>query len=211
MKRRRISHWNSLLLWERWVLATSIACLINLAIVGVVGIVISRVGYIQGTFTLLGTLEGIILGSAQWLVLRSYIRHSAQWIIATLIGSLLAWFTGLTISTLMALAYAGASNISVFIQGLILVGAGLGAVLGFFQWLVLRTQIRFSIWWVGANALAWALGLLIAFVGAGMVRDSLSVQTTLITAATGATMGAVIGGITGIALVWLLKLQKAQI
>lgn len=51
MKRHRINHWNGLLLWEYWVLATSIASLINLAILGVMSIVISRFGYIQGTFT----------------------------------------------------------------------------------------------------------------------------------------------------------------
>lgn len=158
-----------------------------------------------GTFTLVGALGGIILGFAQWLVLRRYIQHSVQWIVATVIGSLLAWFTGLTISTLMAFAYAGASNTIVFIQKLVLVSAALGGILGFCQWLVLRTQISFSIWWIVANALACSLGLLVAFVGAGVVRDSLSIQTTLLTVATGATMGAVIGGITGIALVWLLK------
>jgi hypothetical protein len=208
MKRRRQRQWNSCSLWERWVLATSIASFIGLAIVGVVSVVLSRVGYIQGTFTLIGALEGIILGFAQWLVLRRYIQHSAQWIVATVIGALLAWFTGLTISTLMALVYAGTSDITVFIKGLVLLGGGLGGVLGFCQWLVLRTQIRFSIWWVVANTFAWALASLVAFVGAGMVRDGLSIQTTLITVATGATMGAVIGGITGITLVWLLKARK---
>jgi hypothetical protein len=212
--RNKLSQWNSWGLWERWVLATSIAEIIGLAIVGVVSVIVSHVGYIQGTLTLLGTLEGIVLGFAQWLVLRRYIRHSTRWIFATVIGALFAWFTGLTISIVMALAYAGASDGATkvaFIKGVVLLGAALGAVMGFCQWLVLKSQIRFSVWWIFANAVAWALGLLIAYIGAGMVQSIFSPQTALVTIATGATMGAVIGGITGIALVCLLKPRRKKL
>jgi hypothetical protein len=213
MKRSKLSQWNSWGLWERWVLATSVAEVVGLAIVGVVSVAVSRFGYVQGVFTLMGTLEGIVLGFAQWLVLRRYIRHSRRWILATTIGALFAWFTGLTISVLMALVYAGASDsatTAAFIKGVVLLGGGLGTMLGFCQWLVLKSQIRFSVWWILANALAWALGLLVAFVGVGLMPQGWSIQTALITAASGTAMGAVIGGITGIALVWLLKPQRKQ-
>ncbi|MEA5572701.1 hypothetical protein [Calothrix sp. UHCC 0171] len=214
MKRHKPSQWNSWGLWERWILATSIAEVIGLAIVAVVSLVVTHFGYIQGTFILVGTLEGIVLGFAQWLVLRRYIKHSTRWIIATVIGALFAWFTGLTISALMAIAYAGVSDITknqAFIKGLFLLGAGLGTMLGFCQWLVIKNQIRFSILWIVANAIAWAVGLFIAYVGVGMVQENFSLQTALVTAVTGTAMGAVIGGITGTALVCLLKSSQKQI
>jgi hypothetical protein len=214
MKRHKLNQWSSWGLWERWILATSIAQIIGLAIVGIVSIVVSHVGYIQGTFTLIGTLEGIILGFAQWLVLRRYIHHSTRWIIATVVGGLFAWFTGLTITALMALVYAGVSDeakILGFFKGLFLLGAGNGTVLGFCQWLVIKNQIRRSIWWIIANAVAWALGLFVAYLGAGMVEESFSLRTALLTVVTGTAMGAVIGGITGTALVCLIKPSKKQL
>ncbi|BAZ39612.1 hypothetical protein NIES4101_55660 [Calothrix sp. NIES-4101] len=214
MKRHKPSQWSSWGLWERWIVATSIAEVIGLAIVAVVSLIVSQFGYIQGTFTLVGILEGIVLGFAQWLVLRRYIQHSRRWIIATVIGALFAWFSGLTVSALMAIAYAGVSDVTktqAFIKGLFLLGAGLGAMLGFCQWLVIKNQIRFSIWWIVANAIAWAVGLFVAYIGVGMAQESFSLQTALVTAVTGTAMGAVIGGITGTALVCLLKSSQKQI
>lgn len=211
MTRRKLNQWSSLGLWERWIFATSIAEIIGLAIVGVFSTAVSHFGYIQGTFTLIGSLEGIILGFAQWLVIRRHIHHSTRWIIATVIGGLFAWFTGLTVSNFMAIAYAGVSDtnkILAFFKGLVLLGAFLGAILGFSQWLVIKNQIRFSIWWIVANAVAWALGLFIAYLGAGLIEENFTLHTALVTAATGTAMGAVIGGITGIVLVFLLKLSK---
>jgi hypothetical protein len=214
MKRRKLDQWNSWGLWERWIFATSIAEILGIAIVGVVSIAVSRFGYIQGTFTLVGTLEGIILGFAQWLILRRYIHHSTRWIIATVIGGLFAWFTGLTISALMAIVFASASDTTktlIFLKGLVLLGAFLGTIIGFCQWLVIKNQIRFSMWWIVANAIAWALGLFIAYLGAGLVEESFTLRTALITAATGTAMGAVIGGITGVFLVFLLKSSRKQL
>jgi hypothetical protein len=214
MNRRKPNQWNSFGLWEHWVLQSAIAQIIGLAIVGIASIAVSRMGYIRGTFTFIGILEGIVLGFTQWLVLRRYIRHSTRWIFATVIGGLFAWFTGLTISVLMAFAFAGASGNDVnmaFIQGLILLGMGIGGVLGFCQWLVIRTQIRYGIWWVFANAIAWSFGLLVAYFGVGAIEEKSTIQTALTTVTTGAIMGVVIGSITGITLIWLLKprLQKS--
>jgi hypothetical protein len=214
MKQHKLNQWSSWGLWERWILATSIAEIVGLAIAAVVSITVSRVGYIQGTFTLVGTLEGIILGFAQWLVLRRYIHHSTRWIIATVVGGLFAWFTGLTISALMAFVYAGVSDatrILGFFKGLFLLGAALGTILGFCQWLVIKNQIRFSMWWIVANAVAWALGLFIAYLGAGMVEETFSLRTALFTVVTGTAMGAVIGGITGTVLVYSIKSSKKRL
>lgn len=65
-------------------------------------------------------------------------------------------------------------------------------------------------WWIVANAVTWALGLFTAYLGAGMVEESFSLRTALLTAVTGTAMGAVIGGITGTVLVCLIKQSKNQ-
>lgn len=112
------------------------------AIVGVVSVAVSRFGYIQEAFTSVGTLEGIILGFAQWLVIKN--------------------------------------------------------------------QIRFSMWWIVANAGAWAVGIFIGYLGTGMLEENFTLRTALVTVATGTAMGTVIGGITGIVFVFLLKSSKKQ-
>jgi hypothetical protein len=212
-KRYKLHQWNSWSLWEQWVLATTIAEVAGLGIVGITTAVMNQLSNTNTHAVLLvvGILEGMVLGFAQWLVLRHYIRHSVRWIFATTVGTLFSWFIGITISIVMALIYANTSDSALtlaFMKGVILLGAGVGTILGFCQWLVLKTQIRFSGWWISANALAWSLGLLVSFVGAGMPKEDLSLQSALFTAATGAAMGATIGAITGIVLVWLLKPRR---
>jgi hypothetical protein len=208
MNRNKLEYWNNFGLWERWILQSAIAQIIGLVIVAAVSMIVGQIGYIRGTFTLVGILEGTVIGFTQWTILRRYIRHSRRWILATVIGGLLAWFTGLTISVVMAFAFAGATGSYVniaFIKGLILLGMGIGGMLGFCQWLVIRNQVRYGIWWIFANAIAWSLGLPVAYLGMGAIEQKSSIQIALTTVATGGIMGVVIGSITGIALIWLLR------
>jgi hypothetical protein len=44
-------------------------------------------------------------------------------------------------------------------------GLILGPVLGLLQYFILKAFSRRAVWWVEANALAWALGMLIIFAG----------------------------------------------
>jgi hypothetical protein len=211
---------NSLILWEKWVLANTIAAIIGLSIIAAINPQGSIVGNsllgnfnMDGFLLLAGVLGGVILGFVQWLALRRYIQNPIWWVLATTIGVLLGWVIILVVSIVMAFAYAygmNEMNPTMLYKGVAYVGAVVGAVLGFAQWLVLKVYVRCDIsqaaWWMVANALAWSLGLLIAFVGTGIKKiDVFGSHTALIGLATGATMGVVIGGITGIALVWLLQ------
>ena len=130
----------------------------------------------------------------------------------TAIASSIAWFIAIKASTIIAfflvLDHSGTveARTKVLTESVFLLGAWVGGVLGLAQWLVLRKHIRRAGWWVFANALAWALGLLVAFVGTTLMKfDRFDLATALAGAATGLTVGAVVGGITGIALLWLLK------
>ncbi|MFH7025003.1 MAG: hypothetical protein ACHBN1_06290 [Heteroscytonema crispum UTEX LB 1556] len=216
---------NSLILWEKWVLANTIAAILGLNIIAVINPGGSILGNsflgnlnMDGFLLLAGVLGGVILGFAQWLALRRYIHNLIWWVLATTVGVLLGWLILLVVSIVMAFAYAygmNEMNPATLFKGVAYLGGVVGAVLGFAQWLVLKAYVRCDIsqaaWWMVANALAWSLGLLIAFVGTGIKKiDAFASHTALIELATGATMGAVIGGITGIALVWLLQPRLRQ-
>lgn len=211
---------NGLILWERWVLATAAGQVVGLTAIAAINATLTKTDNLNMYAILLsiGAVEGAVIGFFQWLVLRRYIDKAIWWIVATTGGAILAWLMGLAVSILMALAFAYGGDGQHYLElmlGVIFLGFGVGAILGFAQWLILRTSLRAYIrqasWWTATNALAWGLGLLVAFMGTGIETTSkFSAQTMLISAATGAAMGTVIGGITGIALVWLLKPRWRQ-
>ncbi len=215
---RALSLSRSWTLWESWVVVMALAQVVGLGIVAIAGTFINSLGTI-GTVTVLhlvGLLQGIVLGVAQWLVLRRYIRHSGQWIAVTAIAAMIAWLIGIKASAVMVLVTSLDTTLTAemktatLLKDVFLLGAWVGGVLGIAQWFVLKHRIRQALWWVLANALAWAVGLGVAFMGAGMMRtgDFSNLKTALAGAATGLSMGAVVGAITGIALVWLLKPRR---
>jgi hypothetical protein len=77
--------------------------------------------------------------------------------------------------------------------GWIVVGALGGAVTGILQWLVLRAQVSRAGWWVLASTVGWGLGM----VGT-RAFEVLAIFGGLVG-------GAVLGAVTGGALVWLLR------
>lgn len=191
-------------------MATAIAELLGFAVVVVLSTSVNQSESIHfhTALFLVGMVEGLILGFFQWLVLRRYIRQITGWIVATTIGALIAWSLGIVSSffmTIVVVVSAEGMTKTDFLEGIALLGALVGSVLGFAQWLVLRIHIQRAAWWIVANAIAWSIGLLIAFAGAGMGTENFSLQASWVGVATGAAMGAVIGGTTGITLVWLLN------
>jgi hypothetical protein len=72
-----------------------------------------------------------------------------------------------------------------------------GAVRGILQWLVLRGKVSRAGWWVLASTVGWALGMTVSRVIPW--GDDSDVLLPMVV--TGAVMGAVTGG----ALVWLLR------
>ncbi|MDY6899142.1 MAG: hypothetical protein SWZ49_13850 [Cyanobacteriota bacterium] len=208
-KHYRLKENNSLKLWERWVIASTIALIIGWFVAAYISQVIDKFGN-HNTYQfllLIGTLEGLLLGFAQYLVLRRYIRQASYWILFTLTGVLISWFMGLTVSAVIGLFYAANlhQKITTLIEEVALLGAAVGTVIGYAQWLILKTVSKQAIWWVFANALAWSLGIVVAFIGAGIETPFFNIHASLIAIATGGVMGIVISSITGIFLVWLLK------
>jgi hypothetical protein len=87
-----------------------------------------------------------------------------------------------------------------------LTGLVSGTILGTPQWLVLRRHVRRAAIWIAANALAWVPGMVLAFVAADFIFSAGIRMTTVVLAiAPLVTVGAVVGAIHGLTLVWLVR------
>jgi len=214
-KRTRRTHLllrrDSWTLWEWWVLATIAGEFIGVGTIAVASTIASHLTTVNMVVLLhiVGALEGIALGLAQWLVLRRYVKHVGWWILATMIGAIAAWLIGLQVMVILILSFSNRDVVTTsaaLLKAVFGLGAWVGAVLGFAQWLVLRTHVRRGALWIVANAFAWGVGLLVVWIGATLVNPGeLRFETALVGIATGVTMGVVVGAITGFVLVWLLK------
>jgi len=217
--------WN---LWSRWVLANGLGELVGLGAVAVVGVALAKTFEAQmgsfaglagaGVMITLGTFEGVVVGMAQWLVLRRPLPALSRrsWILASAAGAFAAWTLGMIPSTLIGFgADAGAAPPAEMSDALMYglaaaMGAVLGPILGVPQWLALRRHVRRAFWWIPANAGAWALGMPIVFVGAGSAPPGnvfWLVATGLLTAG---AAGAVVGAMHGLVLVRLVQLPSNE-
>jgi hypothetical protein len=86
-----------------------------------------------------------------------------------------------------------------------------GAVLGTPQWLVLWRHVPRAALWIAANALAWAPGLVMAFVAADLLfATGIGISAVVLAIAALAAIGAVVGAIHGLVLIWLVRLRQSM-
>jgi hypothetical protein len=189
--------------WLLWVLSTMIGYSLS-----------SGLSVLVGTYApggaILGPLVGIagtaLVGLAQWLVLRRYIRGMKWpgWIIATATGQLLGGIVSV-ITVLGPVVFGVLGELpdvigvtpTQFLIGF-LSGLVLGIVIGFLQWLVLRRYVRNAgtVWWIVGTALAQGVA---AGVSAVVHMDfglgglvTLFISRLLFSAIVGAISGAVL-------------------
>ena len=211
-------------LWVRWVVANSLAETVGLGLAFGIGAILfpylSAPGILMALVTvavavLAGTIiEGTVVGTAQWLVLRRPFpgMRWRAWVLATALGAFIAWTLGMLPGTLVSAGSetGGAAPhepSDTLVYGLAaLMGLAAGTILGAPQWFVLRRHVRSAVLWIGANALAWVPGMVLAFVAADFIFSASSGVGTLVLAiGTLVIIGAVVGSIHGIALVWLVQ------
>ena len=135
---RRVVERRSLNFWALTLLAFPLAGLAGRAVAGPVDEV--------WTAVLAGAIAGLVIGTAQWLVLRR-IGVDARWIAATAAG--LAAGLGL------AFAIFGYGST---VGDLAVVGAVTGLFVGIAQWWLLRDVLDGTLVWIPASAAFWALG-----------------------------------------------------
>ena len=133
----------------------------------------------------IGGAAGLLLGAAQWWVLR-YLddtRITWRWVAATAIGMALGWNVGsyLGLWTVGAIDFPPREQLlygqpivppnplELVLRGAV-VGAATGFVIGLAQWFVLRKSVPNAGRWIQVSVVAWLLGLVlyhIAYVASG--------------------------------------------
>ena len=203
-------------LWLSWVGANALAELVGLgATFAIDFLIISQSAGSVVSIVLMtasGAIEGSVVGLLQWLVLRRPFPEIARraWILATIVGALVAWFFGSLPSTLidMGVQQSGDEVQEPSAAVVLLLAAGMGLVLGvvlaYPQWRVLRRVVTNSWIWLPANAIAWAFGMAIIFAAMDLAFNQASTSGSL-TVIAGALLlaGGMVGAVHGLALIRL--------
>jgi len=169
-----------------WIAANACAEAVGLGTTMVIGWgVAARIERLDGVAATLATalvaivlgtlLEGVVVGALQEFVLHKRIAQLPwrSWTIATAVGAAIAWALGMIPSTAMALitvaepASQAPAEPTALAQLLLAAGLGFvaGPILGIAQWTVLRRVVAHAGRWLWANALAWAIGMPLIFLG----------------------------------------------
>ena len=174
--------------WLQWVLASTVGVFVGILGCGFMVFVLNRYDVPGGPVGpgLFGIVFGIVVGVLQWLVLRRRVSGAGWWVLASAAAGYGIIQSGV-LGPPASLSF-----------GALLFMTGGGAVTGTLQWLVLRGQVSRAGWWVLASTVGW--GLVGAVLGAFPwgVGDTDAHVALVVTAA-------VLGAVTGGALVWLLR------
>jgi hypothetical protein len=214
-------------LWFQWILANTVGETVGLGgtlLLGIlllsnaeqtVGFVIAAVlAVLAGTF-----IEGTVVGTMQWLVLRHPLKSMRwrSWALATAVGAFVAWTLGMIPSTFFFTGADTATTSTTPMSDLMVyalastMGLALGAILGVPQWLVLRRYIPKAGWWVLANALAWMLGMVVVFIGTSFIpAGAFTLQVALLLLLFVVAAGATVGAVHGLVLIWLLRSRRSM-
>lgn len=182
---------NKLGLWVGWMLATGAGMLLgflpaaplaDLLTLGVAMIVIPL-------------FAGVVIGFLQWLLLRGFLTHSSEWIVAGGLG----WMAGYALGLLVIRTLARGTWETVL--GYIV----FGVIVSLLQWPVLRREIPSLLPWVIANVVGWTAAFLMGQLAGGSLYLSTGLPPELTAALIAGLTGLMAGAITGLALIWIVR------
>lgn len=178
-------------LWLGWTLATAggmlVGFLLAIPLVNVLDLGFARL--------IVPILAGILIGYAQWIVLRQYITRSSDWFLAD--GT--AWAVGYALGLLLI------QNLSSTFLGGIVAYLLFGVIVALVQWPVLRREIPSTFTWIVVSALGWAAGLWASQLALNLFFHDPVIEPAVSTIVIAVTSGLVAGAITGVALVWIVR------
>lgn len=198
-------------LWRSWWTNVTIGELLGFAAPAMVGALVRDAAPATAAGALLaaGLVEGTVLGWFQARVLRSAVPglRSADWILATALGALLAW----SIGVIPVLAGEGLGDWppGVLIPAAVVGGTIILLSIGGAQWLALRHRLSHAHQWIWATASAWLGGLLV-FTGFTTPLWQPGQSTLLVTSIGiigGLLMAATMAAVTGAFLIRILRAQ----
>ncbi|TQM32514.1 uncharacterized protein DUF385 [Nocardia bhagyanarayanae] len=197
-------------LWRRWFALVTVGELLGFAVPAVAGVAAARTTTLLAAAALLvaGAAEGAILGWFQGHVLASVIPGLARrdWILATMLGAVVAWSLGMV--PMLTNGLAGWPPLLV-VPAIAAGAAVMVSAMGTAQWLVLRRHLTDAGGWIAATAVAWLAGLtvLTAVTTPLWQPGQPAALTVAIGVLGGLAMAATMAAFTGTFLVWLLRAQ----
>lgn len=183
---------NEYSVWLQWVFVTITAFLLSLYWVE-----IGERNDIRAVEALIG---GILIGLAQWLVLKQHFSQMGWWIFATMISWCL-----LAVSPLGALGWVVPKVMSIPVRIIfgIIDGVIAGVMFGVGQWWVLKAQVKDAWLWIFVSIVGWTIGLTFAWTVGALLRRFTGIFFGEVI---GLTLGwFLIAAITGIALCGFAK------
>lgn len=164
--------------WLQWVLVTIVGFLLSLYWV--------EVGERADIRAVEGAVGGVLIGLAQWLVLRQQFSQAWWWVLASSVSWGLIGGSGLG-----ALGWVAPTVMHIPIRVVygIVNGALMGAFIGVGQWLVIRTQFKRAWRWILISTVSWALGLALGWTIGGVLRR---------------VTGLFLGEVIGLVFVWIV-------
>ena len=107
----------------------------------------------------------LMMGAIQWIAFANKVEHSPWWIFATALGS------SLSVLLLNLLNFSEFSINEIVLA--FLIGAIVGILIGFPQWLVLQGEVRGAFLWLEGSISGWACAVCAAYIlwqtGMGML------------------------------------------
>lgn len=146
---------------RRWVLFNGIAWLIGIIVAFVIGYFIVNLFYPEENNLIVGFCPGIVVGYAQWLVIKKYFKISAWWIFASAIG--------MGIPDVIAVILFELNGIETLV-GIMPVDLAIrffigGLITGILQFNLLKPFTPKYKFWLIASPLAWGIALFGAMIG----------------------------------------------
>lgn len=178
-------------LWLAWTFATALGMIVGYLpmafLIGSLDLGLARVG--------VPIFSGLLLGLAQWWVLRPYVTYSVDWVLNHAIGWAVGFVLGLLVVQLLSTTPIG-----------MLVGfVTFGVIVALFQYPVLRREIPHLASWIAANVVGWTLGAYLSQLAAGVFfQNSLPTTFTAVLVSVGIT-GLVAGAVTALALIVIVR------
>lgn len=183
---------NETALWLGWTLATALGLMIGYLpaaiFVNQLDLGLARI--------LVPLFAGILIGVAQWLVLRAYVTNSADWVLYLAGSWVLGYTLGLWIVDLLSANRILGAAISYLI---------FGAIIAVFQYPILRREIPHLWVWILANMVGWGLGAYLSQLAIAGLFGTNPANLIVTTTVNMAVTGLVAGLITGVALVWIVR------
>ena len=185
----------------KWIVACTVGEALGIAAVATTYAAIDR-GYLAPAAPWIlgaGAWEGLCLGVAQALVLQALGIRPRIWVALTM----LAAAAGYGLSVIGGAGGTGEGS-GPALSMLLVLGAGMGVVMGALmgatQWVGARSKLAF-LPWIGANALGWALAMVVIMIAATSMPGSWPLYCIAIAGAVaGAIGGLLVGAATMLAL-----------